>query len=70
MGLLRRSRSETAPIREEEAYERLHGERSGDILRVVPVERPAAAPEPEADAADLTGEHLRRAFEKRLDDRE
>ncbi len=70
MGLLRRNRRQTAPIREDEAYERLHGERSGEIVRVVAAERPAADPEPELDPAELTGEHLRRAFELRLDARE
>jgi hypothetical protein len=67
VGLLRRTRVETAPIREDEAYERLHGERSGDILRVVTLGKP---PEPELEPEDLTGEDLRRAFETKLDARE
>jgi len=66
VGFLRR-RPEAAPFDEEDAYERLHGERSGDI-RVVEVEPPE--PEPELDDAELTGESLRRAFELRLDARE
>ena len=55
----------TAPIREDEAYARLHGERSGEITRVVAVER---KPIPRR-TGDLTGELLRRAFEARLDAR-
>lgn len=66
MGLLRRRRPDAAPFREEDAYERLHGERSGDI-RVAAIEPPE--PEPDVDD-DLTGERLRRAFELRLDARE
>ena len=66
MGLLRRSRAETAPFREDDAYERLHGERGGDIVRVVSVEKAKE----EAHNADLTGEHLRRAFETKLDRRD
>lgn len=65
MGLLRRSRRQPAPIREDEAYARCHGERSGEIVRVVAVERP---PTP-SRTGDLTGELLRRAFEARLDAR-
>ena len=66
MGLLRRSRGETAPFREEEAYERLHGERGGDIVRVITIEKARE----ETHDRDLTGEHLRRAFETKLDRRD
>ncbi|HTQ47495.1 MAG TPA: hypothetical protein VMI75_32285 [Polyangiaceae bacterium] len=61
----RTNRGQTAPIREDEAYARLHGERSGDIVSVVAVER---KPIPRR-TGDLTGELLRRAFEARLDAR-
>ena len=64
--LLRRRRARLVePIRENEAYARLHGERSGEIVRVVAVER---KPIPRR-TGDQTGELLRRAFEARLDAR-
>lgn len=61
-------RAEAAPIREEDAYARSYGERSGEILAV---ER---MPEPEPQriprrTGDMTGELLRRAFEAKLDSR-
>jgi hypothetical protein len=62
--LFRRRRS-TAPIFEDEAYARLHGDRTGEIFRVVAVER---KPIPRR-TGDLSGELLRRAFEARLDAR-
>lgn len=66
MRLLRRRRRPASPIREAEAYARLHGTRSGDLVRVVSVQRP----EIPRRSGDLTGELLRRAFEARLDARE
>jgi hypothetical protein len=63
-GFRRRQRT-AAPIREHEAYARLHGERSGEIVSVVAVAR---KPIPRR-TGDLTGELLRRAFEARLDAR-
>jgi hypothetical protein len=66
MRLLRRRRRVAAPIREAEAYARLHGGRSGDLVRVVVVDRPQIP----RRGGDLTGELLRRAFEARLDARE
>ena len=66
MGFLRRTRPEFRPIPEEEAYARCHGDRGGDLVRVVVVERPP----PRRVDAELTGELLRRAFESRLDARE
>ena len=62
----RRPASSESPIREEEAYARLHGERLGEVLSVARVEPP---PPPPARERDLSGEHLRRAFEARLDSR-
>jgi hypothetical protein len=79
MGFLRRlfgRRPAPAPIREEEAYARSYGDRSGDLVKVTPVQRrpiePAPEPEPEPapqETGELTGELLRRAFETRLDRR-
>lgn len=63
--LLRRRSREAQPIREAEAYERLHGDRSGEVLAVSVVEKP---PIPRR-TGDLTGELLRRAFESKLDAR-
>jgi len=65
VGFLRRARPEFRPIPESEAYARCHGDRSGDLIRVVVAEPPP----PEEPAAELTGELLRRAFETRLDAR-
>jgi hypothetical protein len=62
---LRRARRTAPPIHEEEAYARCHGTRSGDLVRVVTVDRPSIP----RRTGDLTGELLRRAFELRLDAR-
>jgi hypothetical protein len=61
----RRRRSATAPILEQEAYARLHGERGSEIVSVVAVER---KPIPRR-TGDMSGELLRRAFEAKLDAR-
>lgn len=64
--LFRRGRrTEASPIREDEAYARSYGERSGEIVSVVRVE-PKPIPR---RTGDMTGELLRRAFEARLDAR-
>ena len=65
MGFLRRTRRAAAPIREDEAYARCHGARTGDLVRIVTVQRPSIP----RRTGDLTGELLRRAFEARLDAR-
>lgn len=66
MGFLGRRRArDIAPIHEAEAYERLHGDRTGDVFAVAIVER---KPIPRR-TGDLSGELLRRAFEARLDAR-
>lgn len=58
-------RDDAAPIREDEAYARSYGDRTGDVFAVEKVER---KPIPRR-TGDLTGELLRRAFEARLDSR-
>ena len=61
MTLLGRSRTEFRPLTEAEAYARCHGERGADFVRltVMPKPRPRFP-------VDVTGETLRRDFEKRL----
>ena len=61
----RRRPSEDSPIREEDAYARSYGERSGEIVSVARME-PKRIPR---RTGDMTGEDLRRAFEARLDSR-
>jgi hypothetical protein len=61
----RRPRPSAAPILEDEAYARLHGDRGGEIVSVVAVER---KPIPRR-TGDMSGELLRRAFEAKLDAR-
>ena len=61
----RREPREASPIREEDAYARSYGERSGEIVSVVRME-PKRIPR---RTGDMTGELLRRAFEARLDSR-
>ncbi len=64
--LFRRGRrNEASPIREEEAYARSYGNRSGEIVSVVRQE-PKRIPR---RTGDMTGELLRRAFETKLDSR-
>lgn len=65
MRLLRRKRRHAAPIREAEAYARLHGGRTGELLSVTVAER---RPIPRR-TGNMTGELLRRAFESKLDSR-
>jgi hypothetical protein len=61
----RRRRPSLHTIAEEEAYARLHGDRSEDIVRVERAPPPAPAPK-RAVPDGLTGENLREAFERRL----
>jgi hypothetical protein len=61
----RRPAREASPIREEDAYARSYGERSGEIVSVARME-PQRIPR---RTGDMTGELLRRAFEARLDSR-
>lgn len=65
MSLLRRGhKNELKPLNEAEAYARCHGSR-GDEVRIIKVEPRRARYE-----TDVSGEHLREAFESRLDTRE
>jgi hypothetical protein len=61
----RRRPKEASPIREEDAYARSYGERSGEIVSVARME-PKRIPR---RTGDMTGELVRRAFEARLDRR-
>jgi hypothetical protein len=65
MRFLRRTKRMAPAIHEDEAYARCHGARSGDLVRIVTVDRPSIP----RRTGDLTGELLRRAFEARLDAR-
>jgi hypothetical protein len=58
-------RNDTSPIREEEAYARSYGDRTGEIVSVV-AQEPKRIPR---RTGDMTGELLRRAFETKLDSR-
>jgi hypothetical protein len=70
--LRRRSRHAPPAIGEAEAYARLHGDRGEEILRVerMPPAPPPPPAEVKAHKPGLTGETLRRAFERRLQARE
>jgi hypothetical protein len=56
-------RSDDSPIDEKAAYANSYGERTGELISVEPI------PEPEPEPSDLTGEFLRRAFERKLEER-
>ena len=65
MSLLRRGhKTDLKPLNEAEAYARCHGAR-GDEVRIIKVEPRRARYE-----TGVSGEHLREAFENRLDTRE
>jgi hypothetical protein len=66
--LFGRRKADIAPIEEEEAYAHSYGDRTGDILVVERVPEPEAEPSPFTDG-ELTGEFLRRAFERKLEAR-
>ena len=65
---LRSRRPDDGPIGEEAAYAHSYGDRTGEILTVEPMPDPEPEPAPDARAG-LTGELLRRAFERKLDKR-
>jgi hypothetical protein len=62
----RSRRSDDSPIDEKAAYANSYGDRTGEIISVEPIPEPEPEPSPRSD---LTGEFLRRAFERRLDAR-
>ena len=67
---LRSRKADDGPIGEEAAYAHSYGDRTGDILAVAPMPEPEPEPEPSPHASeDLTGEFLRRAFERKLEER-
>ena len=63
MSFLRRRRPALRAIGEVQAYARLHGDRGGDV-KIVKVE-----PRRPRHRLRVSGEHLRRSFEARLDAR-
>ena len=65
---MRSRRSDDGPIGEEAAYAHSYGDRTGEILSVEPLPEPEPEPSPRARDG-LTGEILRRAFERKLDER-
>jgi hypothetical protein len=60
-------KSDVGPIDEDAAYANSYGDRTGEIISVEPIPEPE--PEPSLANGDLTGEYLRRAFEKKLEAR-
>ena len=66
LGVFGRRRTRERPLEEADAYARLHGGRTGEVtvVRVVQPEPPRERLLPR-----LTGEHLRRCFEQRLEGR-
>ena len=66
---LRRLWEKPAPLDERACYERLHGQRDGEVRTtgVVMIARPE--PRQPRLLPRLSGEHLRRCFEKRLESR-
>jgi hypothetical protein len=65
---LRPRQVDDGPINEEAAYAHSYGDRTGEVISIEPM--PESEPEPGTNAnGDLTGEFLRRAFERKLDGR-
>ena len=62
----RRRNAEAEPIREEDAYARSYGDRSGEILHVERMLDPEPQQIPRR-TGDMAGELLRQAFEAKLD---
>jgi len=65
---LRSRRADDGPIDEKAAYANSYGDRTGEILTVEPIPEPEPEPSPGARNG-LTGEFLRRAFERKLEAR-
>jgi hypothetical protein len=63
-----RRKTEVEPIREEEAYLHSYGDRTGEVLNIEPIPEPEPEPPTSANGG-LTGEFLRRAFERKLEGR-
>jgi hypothetical protein len=64
----RARRADDNPIGEQDAYEHSYGDRTGDIISVERVPEPEPEPSP-PENGELTGEYLRRAFERKLEAR-
>ena len=65
---LRPRRVDDGPIDEQTAYANSYGDRTGDIVAVERIPEPEPEPSP-LENGDLTGEFLRRAFERKLEAR-
>ena len=65
---LRSRRTDDGPIGEDAAYAHSYGDRTGEVISVERMPEPEPEPSP-LDDGDLTGEFLRRAFERKLDAR-
>jgi len=63
-----RRKSEPEPIREADAYAHSYGDRTGEVISVEPMPEPEPEPSPRLGNG-LTGEFLRRAFERKLEER-
>ena len=61
-------RDDEGPIGEDAAYAHSYGDRSGEVISVERVPEPEPEPNP-LENGDLTGEFLRRAFERKLEAR-
>jgi hypothetical protein len=61
-------RSDDSPIDETAAYAHSYGDRTGEVISVEPIPEPEPEPGPRMRAG-LSGEFLRRAFERKLDER-
>jgi hypothetical protein len=61
-------RAAVEPIREDEAYAHSYGDKTGDVLSVEKLPEPEPEPSP-LENGELTGEYLRRAFERKLEER-
>jgi hypothetical protein len=64
----RSRRSDDAPIDEKAAYANSYGDRTGEVISVEPIPEPEPEPAPRMRAG-LSGEFLRRAFERKLEER-
>jgi hypothetical protein len=65
---LRPRRPDDVPIDEGTAYAHSYGDRTGEVISVEPMPEPEPEPSP-GMRNGLTGEFLRRAFERKLEER-